>query len=208
MQQESKDSPGVLAKGKSQLLKATIAILAEKGFEKATTREIAAAAGMTTGALYHHYKNKEDLFYDAIKEAAYFVHRLSEVAPDQHLRTQAEMLDEISQNMIQRMSKETEQHLLVLLLGYALSKGGQIKAHYQSDYMAIAHKVGQMLQYTFGVFHSERQQVASSILIAALDGIAIQYALGVIDIHDQVFKEQFVQFFIQSIPPFLKGTIQ
>lgn len=34
----------------------------EKGFEKATMRDIAAAAGITAAGLYRHFSNKEDMF--------------------------------------------------------------------------------------------------------------------------------------------------
>ena len=39
-----------------------------KGFEKAQVAEIAEAANVTTGAIYRHFKNKEELFYTLVKE--------------------------------------------------------------------------------------------------------------------------------------------
>ena len=39
-----------------------------KGFEKAQVAEIAKAANVTTGAIYRHFKNKEELFYTLVKE--------------------------------------------------------------------------------------------------------------------------------------------
>ena len=57
-------------KKKQHLMEAAIRVFAVKGFDDASMREIAAEAGLTTGAIYHHYKNKDDLFYDAVKEAA------------------------------------------------------------------------------------------------------------------------------------------
>lgn len=197
----------VAHKGKEQLLRAAIQVFSDQGFEKATTRTIAAAAGMTTGALYHHYKNKDDLFYDAVKEAAYFVHKLSRVAADSHLKAPGELLEEISWNIDQRMSKAAEQHLLILMVAYALSKGGKIKDKYRQDYREILAKVGSLFVDTFGYQNPKRQAIAASIMTAALDGIAIQYALGLVDIQDTSFREGFVAFFIQSIPNFLKeGT--
>lgn len=44
-----------------RLLVAASECFAEKGYQKTTIREIAADAGVTLGALYHHFKDKKEL---------------------------------------------------------------------------------------------------------------------------------------------------
>jgi AcrR family transcriptional regulator len=44
------------------LVQAARATFTERGFLAATTEEIAAAAGVSKGAVYHHFRNKDDLF--------------------------------------------------------------------------------------------------------------------------------------------------
>lgn len=195
-------------KRKQHILQAAIHVFATVGFEKASMREIAAEAGLTTGAIYHHYKNKDDLFYDAVKESTYFVHKLSEKTEDARLKTQDEMLEEISNRVMLRMSKAVEQRLLVLLSAYALSKGGVIKEKYKQDYENITLRVAEMYFYAFGIKNPIYQKTLATILIAALDGMAIQYSLGLVDIQDQSFKETFVHFFAQSIPAYLKNNMR
>ena len=46
---------------RARLVEAAIAAFAEKGFHGTTTRDIAAAAGMTPAALYVHHRSSEDL---------------------------------------------------------------------------------------------------------------------------------------------------
>ena len=41
----------------------------EKGFQNASTRSIAARAGMTSGGLYRHFKDKEDMFAALVEPA-------------------------------------------------------------------------------------------------------------------------------------------
>lgn len=189
---------------KQHLLEAAITVFSAKGFEKASMRDIASAAGLTTGALYHHYKNKDDLFYDAVKHTAYFVHRLSEFNEHKQLKSRELIFDEIQQNVKLRMSKAVEQRLLILLTAYAISHGGTITERYKSDYTEIIHRVAEMFTYAFGVDNKAHQTQLASILTAALDGVAIQYSLGILDIHDDDFKETFVRFFAESIPLYLQ----
>ena len=192
-------------KKKQHILDSALHVFATQGFEKASMREIATSAGLTTGAIYHHYKNKDDLFYDCVKESAYFVHKLSEKDEHSKLKTNEEMFVEISGRVMDRMSKEVEQRLLVLLTAYAISKGGRIKEKYKQDYMDIISKVAEMYFYAFGVKNLAYQKSLATILVAALDGVAIQYSLGVLNLEDQQFKETFILFFAESVTMFLRN---
>ena len=50
-----------------RLIEAAAAVIAEKGFDRASLEEIAALAGMTRGAVYGNFKNKEELFLALIE---------------------------------------------------------------------------------------------------------------------------------------------
>ena len=47
---------------RTKLLEAARALIREKGHEHATLEDIAERAGMTTGAIYGNFKNRNDLF--------------------------------------------------------------------------------------------------------------------------------------------------
>lgn len=47
---------------REQLIAAAARVLGEKGYERASLREICAAAGILPGSLYYHFKSKKDLF--------------------------------------------------------------------------------------------------------------------------------------------------
>src|SRR5689334_5180907 len=47
---------------RAALLEAARALIREKGFARATLEEVAARAGMTTGAIYGNFRNREELF--------------------------------------------------------------------------------------------------------------------------------------------------
>jgi AcrR family transcriptional regulator len=56
-------SPADRAGSRDRLQAAAVAAFASKGFHGTTTRDIAAAAGMSPAALYVHHRSKEELLY-------------------------------------------------------------------------------------------------------------------------------------------------
>jgi AcrR family transcriptional regulator len=60
------------------LLAAAATVFAERGFEGAQTPDIAAAAGVSTGALYRYFKDKRHLFIEMLRH--HLAHARAEVA--------------------------------------------------------------------------------------------------------------------------------
>jgi AcrR family transcriptional regulator len=59
---------------REQILDAALRVFSLKGFQKATNKDIAdAAGGISPGLIYHYFTNKEDLFFAIIRERAKFV---------------------------------------------------------------------------------------------------------------------------------------
>jgi len=58
------------AKTRARLLNSALRTFARKGYYEATVDDIARDAGLTTGAIYSHFKDKEDMFLAALDERA------------------------------------------------------------------------------------------------------------------------------------------
>ena len=54
---------------KQQILAACLPLLARRGYTTTTMRQLAAAAGMSTGKLYHYFPTKEALFQGIVEQA-------------------------------------------------------------------------------------------------------------------------------------------
>lgn len=57
-------------KRRAQLLASAKKLFVKKGYRVTTTEEIARKVGLTKGALYFHFKNKEDILLELIKSVA------------------------------------------------------------------------------------------------------------------------------------------
>jgi len=53
---------------REQLLQAACGLFVRKGYRTTTTDEIASKAGLTKGAVYFHFKNKEDILFELVKQ--------------------------------------------------------------------------------------------------------------------------------------------
>src|SRR5258708_9570580 len=57
-----------LAETRERILDATAGIMREQGLARATTKEIARAAGLSEAALYRHFRSKEEIFLRLMRE--------------------------------------------------------------------------------------------------------------------------------------------
>lgn len=192
---------------KERIIKAAIEVLKEKSVEEASVREIAAKAGLTTGSIYYYYKNKDELLFDVINHSIHFSHNISEME-ESILKNQKNLLLEITTQIENRLSKIDEQKLNILLLSDVISKDGPRKEKYKLNYESIINRVGDLYYFTFGVENDAFKRSVASILVAALDGIAIQQSLGVLPETQEKFIKIFNDFFSESIPLFLEKHME
>lgn len=60
--------PGKRQRTRRALIAAAAAVIGEKGFDRTTLEEVAARAGMTRGAIYGNFADKEELFLAVIEQ--------------------------------------------------------------------------------------------------------------------------------------------
>lgn len=78
---------------RDDILRAAVEVFREKGYERATVRDIAARAGMTNSSLYSHVASKQELFLEIVQpvidEAAERMGRIasSDLPPAEKLRS-------------------------------------------------------------------------------------------------------------------------
>jgi AcrR family transcriptional regulator len=60
---------------KEQIVNAVIQLLAKKGYGNSSISDISRETGLTKGALYHHFKNKEEIFYTTLSHIGDIIKR-------------------------------------------------------------------------------------------------------------------------------------
>jgi AcrR family transcriptional regulator len=79
---------------RARLLAIARGVFAERGYEVATNKEIAEAAGVTTAALYYHFASKRDLYLSVYAETQELIYQRFE-ADTANLQTFAAKLDAV-----------------------------------------------------------------------------------------------------------------
>lgn len=60
-------TPKVVEDRREQILESALRVFAAKGFDRATNKDIARAAGITPGLIYHYFKSKQDVLKEALE---------------------------------------------------------------------------------------------------------------------------------------------
>jgi len=134
-------------KRRKQLLKAAYQLFLKKGYRVTTTEEIARRAGLTKGALYHHFKSKEDMLYLLVREISEmrmesFLSRLKkDGTPIDYLRALLEHYDEVPRPKIEEIIDIYTQGLRIPRIKKLIAK--QIQGGMESfyDYIKPNYKV-------------------------------------------------------------------
>lgn len=190
---------------KKRILDAALMLVKEKGVENTSMREIAAKAGLTTGAIYYSYKNKDELFQDIVDESIHFASR---IFTDYQAKgkTSEELLAEIRKEITLRLSKKDEQllHLTLLLSMISDQEENKNREKIEENYRQIIKNTGDLFAPAFDMEDRKEKYVAAAFLTAAIDGMAMLMALDVYPESEETMIEAFLEFFGIAIPAYLE----
>jgi AcrR family transcriptional regulator len=97
-------TPKVVEDRREQIMEAALRVFAEKGFDRATNKDIADEANITPGLIYHYFESKEKLLKAAIEEFSpvglihAFPEQMLDEPPDVFLRFMAQQLLNIGED--------------------------------------------------------------------------------------------------------------
>lgn len=190
-------------RGKQKIIDAAIECLKECPIDKMSMRNIAIKAGVTTGSIYHHFKNKDELRLAVMSESLHFSQKLYDDIKHEAELHHDELVKVINESVKDRLNKKEQQILHVLFFSEIVKRKSNIQKVYKNHYNQIMDSVAELLSLTYGIPASETRDIAA-IMVATVDGIAMQQALGVDSKDFKHFIDTFVTFFNVSIPHYLE----
>lgn len=161
-----------------QIVDSAIETIAQRGFSHTTLNEIAKKAGVSTGVITYHFKNKDDLIEQSIKKLLDAPNAYVISCVDEQSTHRDRLRAYITANI--EFMREHRSHSVALL--YSIGSIGSAQERHRimarqhakiRKYLAKILKAGQEVE-EFGAFHAE---TVAQILFAALEGVMLQWVL-------------------------------
>jgi AcrR family transcriptional regulator len=155
---------------RTELTDAAARLIARSGLESATLREVAAEAGLTTGALTHYFADKRELLLTTFQES---LARRRSARPGDVTLTPGSRLRAALEGALP-LDADRRRHWLVTIACCSQAPGDPELAAAQRDaYREFRGQVAELVEAA-GLAGPEKTSALAEQLIAAADGIAVQ----------------------------------
>jgi AcrR family transcriptional regulator len=190
---------------KLHIIEATNRVIYRMGIAGTTMRRIADEAGLSTGALYHHYKSKEEILYDAMDRSLSVSTRIAEEA-QQGKYSRGEVIERISENVKDRFNKIDDNRMQFYLAQEAILGNEEISNQLKVKYKKWIGHTEELLQRLYEKQPGKYNKAIASLLIGAIDGIVMQTLLGVANTDDiEDICEVYHKLLVEGIPKLLEA---
>ena len=160
------------ADNRARLIAAGYAILAEKGIEATTVKEIAGRAGVSPGLFHYYFKSKDELLLAVLYEAG---GRFKErVAESMQATSSAQGFAGAAMEKLQAASQNDP---MWYRLRYELYALGLRKPEFLPEvdkFLGVGRREVANIVMQFSGMEEERAQAVAALLLAISDGLALQ----------------------------------
>ncbi|MEK4344819.1 TetR/AcrR family transcriptional regulator [Paenibacillus sp. FSL P4-0184] len=190
---------------KLHIIEATNRVIYRMGIAGTTMRRIADEAGLSTGALYHHYNSKEEILYDAMDRSLSVSTRIAEEV-QQGKYSRGEVIEQISENVKDRFNKIDDNRMQFYLAQEAILGNEEISNQLKVKYKKWIGHTEELLQRVYEKQPGKYNKAIASLLIGAIDGIVMQTLLGVANTDDiEDISEVYHKLLVEGIPKLLEA---
>jgi AcrR family transcriptional regulator len=162
--------------GKDKIIEAAKIVVSKYGVNKATVREIAKEAELSTGAIYHYYKSKEEILYDLLDQSLKVTTTIAEKSQNES-EAKEELIQDIYHATLERFHKETESRLQFHLMNEIVTGNGELKEKFQEKYNEWITRIEEILKNVYGLGSHELSRPLATWIIASVDGVVLQSLL-------------------------------
>jgi len=175
-----------IAARQEQILEAAAVVFSQKGYERATTREIADEADISEGTLYNYFDNKVDLLNGVAKAFAdEITAKIASIEADN-------LEDMMAQLLTDRFRSGRERRLFMLFL-YEARLNSEVHHYYGQDAMQRIIDATEERFRSFiesGVMRPLDPNMAARAISATIMGFAALYELGQYGVENSDFSAE------------------
>ncbi len=172
-------TPGVVEDRREQILEAALEVFADKGFDRATNKDIARRAGITPGLIYHYFKSKQTVLLEAIEKYSP-LKVIRSVTPEMLEMPPEDFLSYVLREVLAMIESEKFIAMIKVFLPEAMHRGMLAPAVFSAMREATSFLAGYF-----------RKKMSSGELIAADPALTSQLMLG--GLMDLVLRRQVIR---------------
>lgn len=197
-------TPKIVEDRREQIIDAAMRVFAQKGFAKATNKDIAREAGITAGLIYHYFTSKEDLLGVVIEERSP-IHLLTSLPA----QTFALPPEQFFRFLLIRVLNIVEEEKFVSLLRVVLSEAlhGENEYFIQVAPMILQRALGFIESYlnaqiASGGIRQGDSRLAAQVLLSSMIGFVLRRQVLRDALALQYTHEEIVEAIVETV---LKG---
>ncbi len=160
-----------------EIVSIAIDYFSRHGYQGTSIDRIARAAGVTKGALYYHFKDKEDLLFGALDDRIGGFERVV-VERVTQLKDPAAALHAIAEICVEQATRSNHRRFMLTLIVEALDTHPELSERFRAmmrrfrGFVANTFRIGQQKQ----VFRKDVDPgLAAQLFVGALFGMEVQY---------------------------------
>ncbi|WP_371349304.1 TetR/AcrR family transcriptional regulator [Ancylobacter sp. IITR112] len=165
-----------------QILQAAETLFLEEGYDNVSLEQIAAAAGITRGAVHWHYKNKQGLLLALQDDAQAPFRSLADHLDEESGPALLQRLDEVISNVFEKFESDPRQKGLIrvlLRLDITLSDcEGEGGSTFRDEMFGNLARIFRKVVQDAGLPPPWLPETAASALSATISGLVGEWALG------------------------------
>jgi AcrR family transcriptional regulator len=191
---------------RSEIAQKAIEVLARRGFQATTIQEIADAAGLGKGTIYHYFKTKEEIL-SVVSEEIFHEMERSFGAALLRIDAPLEKLSAFIEEAL-HVTKDVE-HLFIVYTELWLMN---LRGDHYNDYMSIIKNLHEDLKkLASGMIYEAKKQglwaedtdpeALAAYLVASFDGVIAHYMMDKENFDIRRVAEEFTRFFLRRGAP-------
>jgi AcrR family transcriptional regulator len=161
---------------REQIIDAAMRVFAQKGFARATNRDVAREAGITTGLIYYYFKSKEDLLREALEERSP-VQVMTQITPEMLEQPPDVLLPLLLMRVLNRVEGEQFVSMIRVLLPEMLHGAAEVAPIALSFFQRVITFLSNYLkvQATRGSVRADLDvDAASQVIASSMIGIVMR----------------------------------